>query len=175
MIMSTIITGAILILSTVGILFFFIFINTQKNKKRRKALLNTFNQAGADKGLTFSSQEVLTEKIIGLDGLHHKLLIFEFNNSNTIIHINLDDVKNCSFKKEYIHVNFGNEKKADIERQLGSIGLEFSFKNSSEPFFLSFYNDNTNSIYDMADLETKVKNWEIMLSKMISKDIKVRA
>jgi len=56
--------------------------------------LNTFNQAGADKGLTFSSQEVLTEKIIGLDGLHHKLLIFEFNNSNAIMHINLDDVKN---------------------------------------------------------------------------------
>lgn len=34
--------------------------------KRRRALLNTFNQAGADRGLIFSNQEVLTEKIIDL-------------------------------------------------------------------------------------------------------------
>ena len=35
---------------------------------------------------------------------------------------------------------------------------------------LSFYNANANSIYEMADLETKAKNRGIILSKMRIKD-----
>lgn len=101
-IMSTIITAAILILGTAGFWSIFVFHNMQKSKKRLRELMIAFNQAGADKGMAFSSQELLTEKIIGLDGLHHQLLIFEFGHLDTIVHINLHDLKNCSFKKEYV-------------------------------------------------------------------------
>lgn len=172
MFMSAIIMGTTLIFGTAIIIIFFIFLNGKKKKNRQKILLNIFNQAGADKGVVFSSQEILKDKIIGVDGIHHKLLIFNCNNSHVAAKIKLEDVISCSFKKEYKYVNYGNEKRTIIERQVSSIGLEFSFKSGFEPFLLLFYNDITDTIYEMAELEIKAKNWETMLSKMIIKDYK---
>jgi hypothetical protein len=43
-------------------------------------------------------------------------MIFDFNDSNTFININVGVVKDCSFIKEYIQVSFGNGKEADIEQ-----------------------------------------------------------
>lgn len=65
-------------------------------------------------------------------------MIFDFNDSNTFININVGVVKDCSFIKEYIQVSFGNGKEADIEQQLSSMGLKFSFKNGPVPFCFHF-------------------------------------
>jgi fucose permease len=173
--MSTIITAAIVILSTTGIALFFISINKRNNSKRNKALLHFFNKAGAEKGLAFSSQEVLKNKIIGLDGLHQTLSVFEFLQFDNVIHIRLSDVTSCVLKKEYETVNFGNGKAADTEQHLRYINLKFTFRNGQDPVYISFYDSNFHTIYEMAELEAKTKTWETILSKIIRKDVKKEA
>lgn len=173
--MSTIITGAIVIAGTIGIVWFLIFINNRNNKRRNKTLINVFNEAGAGQGLTFSSQEVLRDKIIGLDGQHLRLLVFDFLHTDAVTSIKLSEVKECALQKEYQNVNFGNEKNADMEKTLRTIAIMFSFKNRPELFSLSFYDSMLYSIYEIAELEAKAKAWEILLSKLILKDIKATA
>jgi len=173
--MSTIITAAIVILSTTGIALFFIFINKRTTSKRNKALLHFFNQAGSENGLAFSSQEVLKNKIIGLDGLNQTLSVFEFLQSDKVIHIRLSDVHNCTLKKEYETVSFGNGKSADTEQHLRSINLKFTFKNGQDPVSISFYDSNFHTIYEMAELEAKTRTWETILSKITCKEVKKEA
>lgn len=173
--MSTILTGAILIAGTIGIVLLLLFINKRNTKKRTKALLNAANEAGAGEGLNFSSQEILKDKIIGLDGVNQRLLIFDFQNTNQVTNIQLADVKECSIKKEYESINFGNNKKADIEQQLRTIAIKFSFRHKTGFFSLSFYDSMLHSVYEIAELEAKAKHWETILSKLILKDSKATA
>jgi hypothetical protein len=173
--MSTFITAAIVILSTIGLTLLFIFINKRNNSKRNKALIHFFNQAGTDYGLAFSSQEVLKNKIIGLDGLHQTLSVYDFLHSHDIIHIPLSAVNSCMLKKKYETIQFGNESANDTEQQLRSINLEFTFNNNRDPVSVSFYDSSINTIYEMAELEEKTKNWETILCKIIGKDAKKEA
>jgi hypothetical protein len=170
--MSTILTAAIVILSTIGITMFFIAVNKRNHNKRTKALLTFFNQSGTDTGLAFSSQEVLKNMIIGLDGLHQTLSIFKFLDSDKVMHLQLATVKSCTLKKEYETIYFGNEKTRNTEQHLRSINLEFTFKKDRDPVSISFYDSKVDTIYEMAELEAKTKNWEAILRKIISKEEK---
>jgi hypothetical protein len=168
--MSTILTGVILIAGTIGFVLLLVFINKRNKKREDKALINAVNEAGVEKGYSFSSQELLKDKIIGLDGVNQRLLIFDSKNTNHVTNIQLADVKECSLKKEYESINYGNDKKADMEQQLRTIAIRFSFKNRSGFFSLSFYDSMLHSVYEMAELEAKAKHWEMLLSKLILKD-----
>lgn len=173
--MSTIITGAIVIAAGATIFLLFVFINKKNAGRQIKALLNNINLAAATQGLTLSSQEVLKNKIISLDGQHKKLLILDFGDTETMVTINLADVKDCKLTREYEQVDFGSGKRSDIEHQLRSIGIMFSFKKRTGLFPLTFYDSKINSIYEMADLEKKAKDWEVLLSKLLTSDIMLRA
>ena len=173
--MSTIIIAAILVISTIGFSAIFVSISKKNARKRNKTLLKLLGNAGSEHGLNFSSKEILKNKIIGLDGLNETLLILEFENANNIIRINMREVKNCTVEKKYDSIVIGTERKSKIEPQLRSIDLKFVFKNGSEPISVLFYDSSINSIYEMQELEAKAKNWEKMLSGMISKELEVRA
>jgi len=173
--MSTIIIAAILVISTIGIFAIFASISKKNARESKKWLLKRLNKFGSEHELSFSSQEILKNKIIGLDGLNQILLIFEFENADNVICINMKEVKNCTVEKKYDSIVIGNERKANLEPHLRSIGINFSFKNSREPFSLSIYDSCINSIYEMQELEAKAKNWEKMLARMISKELAVRA
>ena len=173
--MSTIIIAAILVISTIGIFAIFASISKKSARKRNKTLLKRLSKSGSEHGLSFSSQEILKNKIIGLDGLNQTLLIFEFENADNVICINMQEVKNCTVEKKYDSIVIGNERKAKLEPHLRSIGIKFSFKNSREPISVSIYDNCINSIYEMQELEAKAKNWEKTLSGMISKELEVRA
>ena len=146
--MSTIIIAAILVISTIGIFAIFTSINKKNAKKRKKTLLKRLSKSGSEHGLSFSSQEILKNKIIGLDGLNQTLLIIELENANNIICINMREVKNCTAEKKYDSIVIGNQKRAKLEPHLRSIDLKFAFKNSSEPISVSFYDSSANNIYE---------------------------
>ena len=165
----------LIIISTISIPLIFILIKKKKTKKRNETFLNLFSQEGSKQGLSFSSQELLRSKIIGLDGLKQVLLVFDFENAGNIICINMAEVKNCTVEKKYDSILIGTERKAKLEPHLRSIDLTFTFKNSAEPISVSFYDSGVNSIYEMSELEAKAKTWEAILSKMIFKDLKVSA
>jgi hypothetical protein len=173
--MSTIIIAAILVISTIGIFAIFASISNKNARESKKTLLKRLGKFGSEHGLSFSSREILKNKIIGLDGLNQTLLIFEFENADNVICINMQEVKNCTVEKKYDSIVIGNERKAKLEPHLRSIGINFSFKNSREPFSLSIYDSRINSIYEMQELEAKAKDWEKTFARMISKDLAVRA
>jgi hypothetical protein len=175
LIMSTLIVAAILIVSTVLISLIFISINNKNERKRNEKLLTLFSEAGSTHGLSFSSQEVLRNKIIGLDGLKRALLVFEFALVESVIYINMAEIKNCTVTKEYESVNIGTEKKNNIEKRLTSIGIRFDFMNGAKPVSISFYESDFNSVYETAELEAKAKDWVAVLSKMIVKEQKAIA
>jgi hypothetical protein len=72
--MSTLSIALIIVIATVCIPLIFILINRRNRKKRNKALLNFFMEEGSKQGLSFSSQEILRSKIIGLDTAKQTLL-----------------------------------------------------------------------------------------------------
>ena len=173
--MSTIITALLIIISSIAIPLIFIFITRNKNNRRNEKFLNLFNKEGSKQDLSFSSQELLKNKIIGLDGLKQTLLVFDFENDDDITSITMVSVKNCVVEKKYDSIVIGRERKPLIEPHLRNINLKFSFKNSADPVSVSFYDSDVNSIYEMPELEAKAKTWEAVLSKMIFKEIKISA
>jgi hypothetical protein len=173
--MSTIITALLIVIGAVCIPLIFILINKKKSRKLNKEYFKLLYQEGEKHGLSFSSQQLLKNKIIGLDGTKEALLILDLENAGNVICIPLSMVKNCSVEKKYDSILIGSEKKAKIEPHLRSIDLEFAFRNSNEPVSVSFYDSDVNSIYEMSELKAKAETWEEILSKMISKKLELRA
>jgi hypothetical protein len=173
--MSTIITALLLIISTIGIPVIFFLINRRKNRTRNETFLKVFSQEATRQGLSFSRQELLRSKIIGLDDIKKMLLVFDFANAGDMIGISMEDVKNCTAEKIYDNVVIGSERNEKIEPHLRSIDLKFTFKNNIEPIQVSFYDSSVNGIYEMAELEEKAKTWAALLSKMVFKELKISA
>ena len=151
-----------------------IFESKKNTTKRKEENFKLFNLAGSNHGLSFSKYELLKKKIIGLDNVRQAVLIYEFENENTIC-INMKEVKNCTVSKQYDSIDMGTDKKAKMENHLSSIDLKFSIKRSTEPISISFYDSSVNNIYEMTELEAKAKEWETVLSKMIVKELKAIA
>ncbi len=168
--MPTIITGVILITATAALIILLLCINRQYSNKRMKELMNTFTEAATQQGFNFSSNEVLKDKIIGLDGKDKRLLVFDFLHKESTTTIRLSDIKECALQKEYMDVNYGSEKKADVEKTLRKIALQLRFKKPVEAISLSFYDNTLHTVYEMKELESKAKNWEMAISKMLHKE-----
>ena len=85
------------ILFAIGLLFFgsLPFISN-RDKRKTERLFRQLSNEGAKNGLTFCSQEMLENKVIGIDGIHRKILVLEQNKNkyNTSI-ISLDEVHHC--------------------------------------------------------------------------------
>ena len=173
--MSTLLISAMIIAGTIAIFVFIIAVNKKSNRKRTKTLIDTFSLAGAVRGLNFSSQEVLRNKIIGLDGLQQQLLVFDFSETHIFISLPLTEVKDCIVKKEFDTVDYGNAKNPSTEQELRFVSIQFTFKKRSDNFSLTFYDSKINSIYEMKELEAKARDWQLLLTKMIAKDVEVRA
>ncbi|HEY6977804.1 MAG TPA: hypothetical protein VH396_16005 [Chitinophagaceae bacterium] len=173
--MSTLLVAAIVIASIILFCLIFIYINKKNESKQKEKFLNLFKEAGFKYDLSFSRQEVLRNKIIGLDSLKRTLLVFEFAPVESVICINMAEIKNCTVAREYENVNIGTEKKSKIEKDLRSIVIQLDFINSVDPVSVSFYDSGLNSVYEMTELESKAKQWVSVLSKMIERDHKARA
>jgi len=73
--MSTIIVAAILVGAVIVIGGLLISVADKQKVKKRNQLLNRFSELGTIHNLSFSSQEVLNNSIIGLDGINRKILV----------------------------------------------------------------------------------------------------
>lgn len=167
--MSTLLISILIIAGTAAIFLFFIIGANKSAKERTKNLLHRFHQAGADHGMVFSGQEILNNSIIGVDGLRQQLLIIDFINNNATTVVSLANVENCSVKKEYEYKDFGSGKRPDVDKELRFIAIEFTLKKTAAPFMLTFYDNRVNSIYEMAALDAKAKDWQQLFSKLISR------
>jgi hypothetical protein len=172
--MSTIIVAAILISAIISICLILISINNKDRQKRTAALFTHFSKLGTENNLSFSSQEILENCIIGLDGIQRKLLFLKKIDEDKYdsFVLDLSDVKNCSTKKIYRSVNVGMGKKEKFENQIDKIVLAFDFIDNRHPIQIPFFDPVTNHIFAMRELEQKAKNWETILTKLLNTDLK---
>jgi hypothetical protein len=139
-------------------------------KARKSSIVSFFKNAGTDHNLSFTGQEILRDKVIGLDGPRRKLLIAEeIGEEYDTRVIDLDEVSACKVKKVYAAINSHEYRKNRPEEYLKSIALEFEFRTGGAPAMALFYKNTLNSIYEVPELETRAKHWAATLSKMLPK------
>ena len=172
--MSTLIVAAILISVITGICLILISINNKHRQKTTSELLNHFSKLGTENNLSFSSQEILENCIIGLDGIQRKLLILKKIDKDEYdsILLDLNEVKKCSKKNIYTRVNIGTSKKERFENHLDKIVLDFDFIDNRQPVQILFFEPITNHVFAMLELEQKAKKWETILSQITNTGLK---
>jgi hypothetical protein len=164
--MSTYLVAAIIIGSVAGICFLLIRINNKSNREAMNKLLKYFSQLGTENDLNFSSQELLKDCVLGLDGVQGKILVVQREDGffGSFI-VNLRQVKNCSVKKIFRSINAGDLKKAKLEQFLERIVLHFDLNDNSTAEVV-FYKHFDNHPMEVIELEQKAKKWDAILSKM---------
>ena len=172
--MSTIIVAAIIISVIISISLKLVSINNKQRKKTSTELLNHFSKLGTENNLSFSSQEILENCIIGLDGIQRKLLILKKIDKDEYdsILLDLNEVKKCSKKNIYTRVNIGTSKKERFENHLDKIVLDFDFIDNRQPVQILFFEPITNHVFAMSELEQKAKKWETILSQITNTGLK---
>ena len=164
--MSTILVAAILVGSVVAICFLLISIHNKNKREAMNNLLKHFSQLGTENNMNFSSQEVLNNCVLGLDGVNRKILVVTREDGfYSSFVIDLNEVKSCTVKKLYGTIRVGDLKNHKLDQYLEKIVLHFEF-NRKPSVEIEFYNNSDNHIYETQDLEQKAKHWEAILSKM---------
>ncbi|HVU56442.1 MAG TPA: hypothetical protein VHD83_15360 [Puia sp.] len=168
--MSHLAIAFIIVVSISIIILLLIIMHNKHIKARNNSMLSFFKVAGTAHNLSFTGQEILRDKIIGLDGPKRKLLVVEEDAeeySTQIIY--LDEVAACKVKKVYAAINSHEYRKNRPEEYLKSIALEFEFNRDEAPVTVVFYKNSINSIYEIPELEARAKHWATTLSKMSPK------
>jgi hypothetical protein len=167
--MSIMIVAAAFMPVPLLIFLLFDFKNVKYMRNSTIDLLKQFSKLGIEYNISFSSQEILNECIIGFDGKHRKLVVLkqcgQFEYDWYII--NLDDVLSCYIKKTYRSIKAGELKKKKIEDYLESIILGLEFFDNRTPVEISFYEHAGHKGRKISELDRKAKSWQIMLSKML--------
>ncbi|HWJ89982.1 MAG TPA: hypothetical protein VNR87_02665 [Flavisolibacter sp.] len=164
--MSTLLVAAILVGSIVIICFLLISIHNKHKREAMNLILKHFSQSGIENNLSFSSQEVLSHCVLGLDGVNRKILVVtkEGDGFSSLI-IDLNEIKLCTVKKVFGTINVGDLKEHKLNQYLEKIVLHFEFS-GQDPVEIVFYRNIDNHIYEAQELEHKAKHWETILSKM---------
>ena len=145
-------------------------------KRKKEKLFFALSKEGDANGLTFCSQEMLEDKLIGVDGIHRKIMILERNKSHYDSSIiSLDDVHHCQVLSNEDELRCSNFK--TFSEQIKSVVLElrFEFNNSHETASIIFAKGLNTSKRELELLHVKAEFWSVMFSKMLTNHISVRA
>lgn len=171
--MSTLLVVLLFISGVAGLLFVLVFLYKRSNKLETGKLLRRFSELGTEYNLSFTGQEVLKKRVIGVDGLKGNVLFLEYSETCPACSIiDLAKAKSCRVSKSYGSSSRVHSAAGHAEVYLHTIALEFDFLNSDHTVALPFYNHISNSLQDAAELEAKAKNWQSMLTKMMAKKIR---
>lgn len=150
--------------------FVLLILNDMKSKNANinKDKYLRLSKLGSELDLSFSSQLALSNKLIALDGIKKKLLVCGFKNALTDYYvIELDKVKSISVKKIYSGIKAGELSERRFEEFTKSIHLYFEYIDANDNVAIPFYEPGMDEFHDLARLETIVKNWQMLLSKII--------
>jgi hypothetical protein len=167
--MSHLFIALLIVLTVTGILLILVIMHNNQIKSGRNSMLSFFRDIASVHNLSFTGQEVLRALVIGLDGPNRKLVIVEEKNQTyDPLIIDLGEVIACRIKKVYTAIHSNDYKRNRPEDYLKSIALELDLKSRKTPVVVFFYRNEHNSIHEIRELETRVRNWETMLSKMLT-------
>ncbi|MBS1602566.1 MAG: hypothetical protein JST42_07845 [Bacteroidetes bacterium] len=167
--MSHLFIAALIVLTVTGILLILVIMHNNQIKSGRNSMLSFFRDIASVNNLSFTGQEVLQAMALGLDGPNRQLVIVEEKNQTYDPQIiDLREVTACRIKKVYTAIHSNAYKRSRSEDYLRSIALELDLKGQTSPVVVFFYRNDQNSIHEIRELETRVRNWEKMLSKMLT-------
>jgi len=132
------------------------------------------SELGSRFNLSFSSHLVLNNKLIALDGLKRMLLVVETNNEFSQPHIiDLNKTTAVSIKKSYGSIGPGELRIKKFDEFLKRIDLQFGYHDKNESVDLTFYDSETDALWDLPRLERNAKNWQMILSKLAGSNVDV--
>lgn len=154
-------TICLIAVATIIVQLVTLFIKKRNNKKEQ--LLLHLSKEGSANNLVFCSQEILCNKVMGIDGIHRKVMILEkINRKYKASVLCLDDMQSCQLKKSF-----------EYSKNLSKIELQFGFKDNHAPATVTFYDQVINSKREIVLLKAKAEYWSIMLSKMLTRQPEV--
>lgn len=167
--MSTLLIAAALIAAIAGICLLLISINNKQKRNAMNNFLNRLSQAGSSNNLSFSSQEILNDIAIGLDGQRRELLVLSrFKNGDYFdLTIDINNVQSCTIRKKYGFIKAGDLKNGRLEKHLEEIVLHLELYHSGSTD-IPFFNFIDNRPDEAAALENKARRWELILTKLMS-------
>lgn len=163
-------------LAAVSLFYILIPFFTSTSKRRIENLVRKLNFEGAANNLTFCSQEILQNKVIGIDGMHRKIMILEKKSDgyySTIISLN--EVHDCQIVTKSHSIHGKNLKKLRTANYPATLELQFDFNDHTQPVSIIFSNGIINSKKEFAFLKAKAEYWCTMFSKMLNPQMEVRA
>jgi len=172
--MSTILVAVILVSFIAAVVLALIWVNNRDRKKATLNLLNKFSDKAMENNLSISSQEVLDNTLIGVDGVQRKLLIVKkIGTDRYDSHlIDLREVKSCRKKSVYKSANLAGGKKSGIGNHVEKVMLEFEYTDGGTLPKLISFGSLDNHILTMSELDEKAKKWEGMIAKLLSNEFK---
>ncbi|HUC81574.1 MAG TPA: hypothetical protein VMR70_11695 [Flavisolibacter sp.] len=135
--------------------------------QHRKAanMQSEFNRLSDEFGLSIAEQDVLGDRIIGLDKANGNLLFVEKKGEGHIV--DLDDVKNATISKEYGLVFDGYNRRTGAKTAIKRIGVELFYKNTAASILLPLYdNENGDELKRSEAVELALK-WEKLISGIL--------
>ena len=148
-----------------------LLLNKRKSVKER--LFRQLSKEGSANNLVFCSQEMLSNKVMGVDGIHRKLMILEkVGRKYQSGIISLDAMQSCDLKKSYGSKVNENAGDVQIERALSKIELQLGARNDGRPASITFYDHLLNSRREVVLMKAKAEYWSVMFSKMLVGQVK---
>ena len=172
--MSTFLVAALIIAFTVIPPVLFVRLTKRKAEKRRAKDFALLKNHGNDHGLSFTHEQMLKDKMLGLDLHRSKLLVLHTDGEPRSETFDLENVKSCTLFREYDAVRIYDTKAARTEQVLARIGLKLEFSSGQSPVHIQLYNSQLNGIYEMADLEKKATEWKELIAGKSSPANKLR-
>lgn len=133
-----------------------------------RKMLHRLPIVGLENKHPFSSQEVLADSIMSLDGINRRLVaiirvgMHQFK--RVVVYLN--EVQKCSVKKVYGAIQSGDLRGGKLEQHLNKIALQLEYANK-EQVEIPLYTPKYNNVYRVAEIEQKARKWEAMLSKLL--------
>lgn len=125
------------------------------------------SELGSRFNLSFSGQLILNRKIIALDGVKQRLLVFETDKTPDQAYvIALNKIASVTVKKTYSSIRPGELRNKRMEEFLKRIDLQFRYRDNKDLIVLPFYECGTDDPGNLGRLEKDAKNWQIMLAKI---------
>ena len=131
-----------------------------------KQLLEYFSRLGSKYQLRFSGQEILTNCILGFDGVNRKLLVLRNDYRDYVIDLNT--VSRFAVKKYYGSIQANALNTTSLDHYLEKLVVEVNFHNNTA-VDIPFYETTVSTLGELPQLETKARRWNTLLSKLLKK------
>lgn len=130
----------------------------------------SFKDAAAAFSLSVTKQEVLGNRVIGIDEKNNNVLFLEARGSKRAGYlVGLEEIKNCVVKREYGAIPADSINNSSLESFVNRIALKLEYKNGTEPTVLTFYDSATDGENEIQERAEQAKAWQALLSTAIRK------